>query len=68
MAASVTKRAPYTRREENECRQLAEAAKWLKKMEQRFANQRKQVEARHRKLLQRANKVSKRHKTRMNRR
>ena len=43
-------------REEIECRKLREAAEWLKKMEQRYAKQRKEVEARYRKLLPRADK------------
>jgi len=43
-------------REEIECRKLREAAEWLKKMEQRYAKQRKEVEARYRKLLPRAHK------------
>ena len=42
-------------REEIECRKLREAAEWLKKMEQRYAKQRKEVEARYRKLLPHAN-------------
>jgi len=41
-------------REEIECRKLRRAAGWLKKMEQRYAKQRKEVEARYRKLLPRA--------------
>jgi hypothetical protein len=43
-------------REEIECRKLREAAEWLKKMEQRYAKQRKEVEARYHKLLPRAHK------------
>ena len=37
-------------REEIECRKLRRAAGWLKKMEQRYAKQRKEVQARYRKL------------------
>ena len=43
-------------REEIECRKLREAAEWLKKMEQRYAKQRREVEARYHKLLPRAHK------------
>jgi hypothetical protein len=43
-------------REEIECRKLREAAEWLKKMEQRYAKQRKEVEARYRKLLPRVHR------------
>jgi hypothetical protein len=43
-------------REEIECRKLREAAEWLKKMEQRYAKQRKEVEARYHKLLPHAHK------------
>ena len=43
-------------REEIECRKLREAAEWLKKMEQRYAKQRKEVEARYDKLLPRTHK------------
>jgi len=39
--------------EDIECRKLRKATKWLKKMEQRYAKQRKEVEARYRKLLPR---------------
>jgi chaperonin cofactor prefoldin len=42
--------------EEIECRKLREAAEWLKKMEQRYAKQRKEVEARYHKLLPRIHK------------
>jgi hypothetical protein len=45
-----------TGREEIECRKLREAAEWLKKMEQRYAKQRKEVEARYRRLLPQAHK------------
>jgi hypothetical protein len=56
-------------KEKRERQQLRDAAKWLKKMEQRCAKQikvirkrREQVEARYRKSLQRAHKLSKRYK------
>jgi hypothetical protein len=42
--------------EEIESRKLREAAEWLKKMEQRYAKQRKEVEARYHKLLPRIHK------------
>ena len=43
-------------REEIECRKLLEAAERLKKMEQRYAKQRKEVETRYHKLLPRTHK------------
>jgi Sigma-70, region 4 len=56
-------------KEKRERQQLRDAVKWLKKMEQRctkqikvIRKQRKQVEARYRKSLQSAHKVSKRYK------
>jgi hypothetical protein len=52
----LTKERDMTAREEIECRKLREAAEWLKKMEQRYAKQRKEVEARYDKLLSHAHK------------
>ena len=45
-----------TGREEIECRKLRHAAEWLKEMEQRYAKQHKEVEARYHKLVLRAHK------------
>ena len=49
-------------KKKRELEQLRKASKWLKSMEQRNAKQRKQIEARCRKLLRGAGSKSKRHK------
>jgi hypothetical protein len=54
--------AEVSPKEKSELKHLREAATWLKKMEQRYAQRRKQVEARYRELLESTRKVSKRHK------